>query len=511
MRVNNSLNNIIFGLSGQIISSVMGFTVRTIFIKTLGIEYLGVDGLFTNILTILSLANLGFDTAIIYSLYKPLSQNDTDQIAGLMNLYAKAYRIIGLVVLLTGLALMPFLTFLTNGKTNISNLNYIYLLFLLNSVLSYFFVYKQSIIIADQRNHIISKINSIGTIISNLTQIVFLLITRNYIIVLSTQILFRVLQNLYISNKADKLYPFMKGKKNLKLSEADKKGFFIVLYSLLLYRVSGVVINGTDNIIISKFVGLIAVGIYSNYLLILATLNTLLSHIFYSITASVGNLNVTESSDKKYFIFRTINFANFWVYGFFSVVLWNLINPFITLWLGQQYVLNKFVVFAILLNFYTAGMQNAATTFRETCGLFIKGKYVPIAAAIINIAVSIALVQKIGIAGVLLGTVVSRLCTYFWYDPYVSFKNVFNKPVFSYFIKYVWFAIVVLISSLAADVFAGILQNNTFLNIALRAVICIVTPNVVFFVLFRKSVEFEYLRGVLLGFINNKQAKEQYH
>lgn len=507
MRVQNSLNNIIFGLSGQAISCVMGFIVRTIFIKTLGIEYLGVDGLFSNILTLLSLANLGFDTAIIYSLYRPLSENDKEQIAGLMNLYQKAYKIIGLVVLLIGLSLMPFLSYLMNGKTNINNINYIYLLFLFNSVLSYFFVYKQSIIIADQRSYIISKINSAGTIISNLTQIIFLLVTRNYIIVLAAQILFRVLQNIYISNKADKIYPFLKGKKNLKLSKAEKKGFFLVLYSLVLYRISGVVINGTDNIVISKFVGLISVGMYSNYLLVTATLNTFLSQIFYSIAASVGNLNVTESSDKKYFIFRTINFANFWVYGFFSVVLWNLINPFITLWLGQQYVLHKFVVFAVLLNFYTSGMQNAATTFRETCGLFIKGKYVPVAAAIINIAISIILAQGMGIAGVLLGTVVSRLCTYFWYDPYVSFKNVFNKPVLAYFVRYIWFAILVVISAVVTGIFTGTLQNNTFFNIALRVVICVVTPNVIFFVMFRKSSEFKYLQSIVIRFIKNQQAK----
>lgn len=299
MRIQNSLNNMFFGLSGQIISAIMGFMVRTVFIYTLGIEYLGVDGLFTSILMMLSLANLGFDTAIVYSLYKPLAENDINKIQALMNLYQKAYRWIGIIILLIGLSLLPFLPNLMNGETTISNITIIYLLFLSNSVLSYYFVYKQSIIIADQHNHIISKIHSVFTIVSNIAQIIVLVSISNYIVVLSTQIAFRVIENIYVANKANQLYPYLNTKNNATLSKEDKKLFFENLYALMLYKISGVVINGTDNIIISKFVGIVWVGVYSNYLLIISTLNTLLGYLFYSITASVGNLNVNENAEKS--------------------------------------------------------------------------------------------------------------------------------------------------------------------------------------------------------------------
>lgn len=498
MRIQNSLKNMFFGLSGQIISALMGFIVRTIFIYTLGIEYLGVDGLFTSILVMLSLANLGFDTAIIYSLYKPLAENDINKIQALMNLYQKAYRLIGVIVLLIGFSILPFLPYLMNGETTINNINTIYLLYLLNSVFSYYFVYKQSIIIADQRNYIISKIHSAFIVISNLMQIILLVSIGNYIMVLSTQIAFRIMENVYLAKKANQLYPYLSVKNKEKLSKEDRKLFLGNLYALMLYKISGVVINGTDNIIISIYVGVTSVGIYSNYLLIISTLSTFISYLFYSITASVGNLNVKENEEKKYFIFRVINFANFWIYGFCAVCLWNLINPFITLWLGEQYVFNKYIVFAIILNFFTTGMQNASTTFRDTTGLFKKGKYRPIIAAVINIVVSIILAREIGIAGVFLGTVISRLCTYFWYDPYVIFKFVFHKPVKAYFFRYTWFGLLVFVSALISDFIGSIIyDNNMLINIVMRGIICLIVPNAIFLIIFRKCDEFGYLWSIV--------------
>lgn len=511
MRIQNSLKNMLFGLSGQIISIVMGFIVRTVFIYTLGVEYLGVDGLFTSIFIMLSLANLGFDTAIIYSLYKPLAENDTYKIQALMNLYQKAYRLIGLVVLLIGLLLLPFLPSFMNGETKIDNINFIYLLFLLSSVSSYYFVYKQSMIIADQRNHIISKIHIVFTILSNFLQIVLLVTIGNYIVVLITQLILRVIENVYIANKANKLYPYLTTKNNARLSKEERKTFFGDLYALLLYKISGVVINGTDNIVIAKFIGVTSVGVYSNYLLIINTLNTLLGYLFYSITASVGNLNVKEDKEKKYFIFRVLNFVNFWLYGFFTVCLWNLVNPFIMLWLGESYIFNKYILFAIILNFFTAGMQSTATTFRETTGLFKKGKYRPIIAAVINIVVSIILVKQIGIAGVFLGTVISRLCTYFWYDPYVIFKFVFKKSVKLYFIRYSLFALLLLVSLIITDILGNIFYTHILINIVIRGILCLVIPNIIFYVAFRNTEELKYVVDLIGMLIKKLKSKLSAH
>lgn len=510
MRIENSLRNVFFGISGQIISTLTAFLVRTVFIHTLGIEYLGVNGLFTSILTMLSLANLGFDSAMIYSLYKPLADNNRYQIQALMNLYKKAYRIIGIVVLLIGLSLYPFLPFLMNGTTTVHPIKLIYLLFLLNSVFSYYFIYKQSIIIADQKNHIISKIHSVFILLSNSAQSLLLITLGNYIVVLSTQLAFRVLENIFIAKKANKLYPMIKERNHATLSKKNKKLFFISLYSLFLYKISGIVINGTDNIVISIFIGVASVGVYSNYLLIISTLSTFLSYFFYSVTASVGNLNTKESLEKKYFIFRVMRFMNFWIYGFCSVCLWSLLDPFITLWIGEQYVFGKFILFSIILNFYTTGMQDASTTFRNTTGVFMVGKYRPIIAAGINIFVSIILVKEIGIAGIILGTVVSRLCTYFWYDPYILYKLVFKKPVKSHFFIYLWFTLLVFgcgsITNLLANIF---ISPNLVMNLAIRGLLCLVIPNVVFSIIFRKTSEFIYVWDIAKRYFDRTRFKLQ--
>ncbi|WP_433959090.1 lipopolysaccharide biosynthesis protein [Cytobacillus horneckiae] len=510
MRIKNTINNILFGVIGQLISIFMSFIVRTVFIYTLGVEYLGVEGLFSSILMMLSLANLGFDTAMIYSLYKPLADKNEHKIQALMNLYKKAYRIIGLIVLFIGLCILPFLSELLNGSTNIKNIPLIYILFLLNSVISYYFVYKQSIIIADQKNYIISKIHTKFIIVSNLAQMIILITTQNYILVLSLQIILRVAENIYLAKKADNLYPFLKEKNTAKLSKQEKKEFFENLYSLLLYKISGVVINGTDNIIISIFLGITIVGIYSNYLLILTTMTSILSYIFYSVTASVGNLHVTETKEKKHSIFRVLHFLNFWTYGFIAILLWNLMNPFLTVWIGEEFVFNDIILFTIILNFYTAGMQNASTTFRETTGLFKKGKYRPIFAAIINIAVSIALVKQIGIAGVLLGTVISRMLTYFWYDPYIIFNYVFNKSVKRYFIRYSFYILIVVIIGIITDFIGNsFFRNSIALNMAFRFITCTLVTNLMIILLFRKSFELTYVFNLFKNIMNDKIFKKQ--
>lgn len=497
MRIQNSLKNMFFGLAGQIVSLVMGFLVRTVFIYTLGVEYLGIEGLFSSVLMLLSLANLGFDTAIIYSLYKPLSENNKVKIQAYMNLYEKAYRIVGIIVLIIGLVLLPFIPYLINGQTNINNINIIYLLFLLSSVSSYFFVYKQSIIIANQQSHIISKIHSIFTLLSNSLQIFLLLVFENYIMVLILQLTFRVVENIYISRVTIKMYPFLTENKKVRLSKDEKTEFFGNLYALLLYKISGVVINGTDNIIISKFVSIIAVGIYSNYLLIISTLNTFLSYLFYSVTASVGNLNTEEDIEKKYFIFRVLTFVNSWIYGFCSVCLWCLINPFINIWLGEQYTFSKTIVFVIVLNFFTTGMQNSCTTYRETTGLFKKGKYRPIFAAVINIVFSIFLSLKLGIAGVILGTVISRLFTYFWYDPYVIYRFVFKRPVWPYFINYIRVLSLVIALALITDFLGDSLLYTSTTNLIIRMILCLIIPNYIMYIFWGKSEEFKYINTIL--------------
>ena len=487
----------VYGLAGQIVSTAMGFIVRTLFIYTLGAEYLGIDGLFTSVLLLLSLTNLGLDTAMIYSLYKPLAEQDRLKVTLLMNMFKKIYRIIGILVFVIGLAFLPFLSVIIKGNPDIAHLELIYLLFVLNSSSSYFFVYKQALIIADQKNYIISKFHMFFTFLSNLFQAVLLLAVKVYIAVLVLQILFRFVENCYIAKKTSELYPYINEPVSRTLSKTEKKEFLQDLYPLFLYKISGVVINASDNIIISGFIGLRTVGVLSNYMMILGITGTFLSHIFFSVNASVGNLFVKESAEKNHFIFRVIHFTNFWLFGLTAVLLWNTVNPAITIWLGKEYLLPEFVIFMLLLNFFTAGMQGASTTFREATGLFKKGKYRPIFAAVLNIAFSLLLVKPLGVAGVFMGTVISRLCVYFWYDPYVIFKYAFRQSAGSYFKRYLLYSCTVLICGFITHNLIAMLQVNAIVYTLYAGLISLIVKGGIFYFLYRQTEEFFYIKLIV--------------
>jgi len=496
MRIRNSLNNMLFGLLGQVISMIMGFIVRTVFIVTLGIEYLGVNGLFSDILMLLSLANLGFETAIIYSLYKPLAEKDTTKIQAYMRLYGKAYRIIGIVILAVGLAPVPFLEHLIHGEVNVPHLEIIYVLFLCNTAFSYFFVYKQAVFVADQKQHVISKVNSVYALLWNLLQIALLMLTYNYIVVLVAQIISGIVKNVYISRLANKRYAFLQQRKVKPLESGERTDFFSNLRSLMMYKVSGVVINGTNNIVISKIFGVIWVGLYSNYFLILTTLNTFLGYIFFSITASVGNMNVTESKERKHFIYRVLQMANFLVFGVCFVCLWNVLNPLVEVWLGKDFLLDKAILLTILINFYTSGMQNASTAFRDTTGMFRKARYSPVVAAIANIAFSVYFAYLLGMAGVFMGSIISRLLTYFWVDPYTLHKHVFEQRLLPYFVTYFRYGVLVASAAGICEVVFLFTDFSPSLDAVLRLMLGSVVSGILFYAAVRNSEEFKYLMNI---------------
>lgn len=302
-RTEHSIRNTTVALVTQIVSVVLSFVTRTIFIKKLNVDYLGINGLFSNILTMLSLAEMGVGTAIIYAMYKPLAEKNEKKISALMNLYERLYRIIGLVVAGIGLALVPFLNVFIRQRPAIPYLEGVYLLYLSNTVLSYFFTFKRSIVIADQQGYL-SNLNTTNfLILQNIAQIILLLVTGNYYLFLITQIVCTVMSNVVISRKVDRMYPYLKKYKNETLTKSDKQSIWKSVAGMMSSKLGAAVVNGTDNLLISAFVGVYSVGLYSNYKLIVNTVKTLFVQCVSSVTASVGNLNATESRQKSSEIF----------------------------------------------------------------------------------------------------------------------------------------------------------------------------------------------------------------
>lgn len=492
-RTENSIINSAMSIVTQVLTVVLNFAVKTVFIKMLNDEYLGVNGLFTNIITMLSLADLGIGIAIPYSLYKPLAKKDEHKINVLMNFYKKVYTIIGIAVLLIGLSLTPFLGLIIKDiPKNVPHLSLIYILFVIHSASSYFFVYKKFLIDSDQKGYITSRIIFTFSTLLSIIQIILLVTTKNYILFLLSSIILVIIQNIYISSKANKLYPFIKNKTDEKLEKEDMEGIKKNVSSLFIYKVGTVIMNGTDNIIISKFIGLIIVGFYSNYVLIINSVTTVLNQIFNAITSSIGNLVVTTNKKRSKEVYDNLNFANFWLYALFGVCIIVLINPFINVWIGKKYVMGFSIVFLLVLNFYVLGMQSVTNSFRNAYGLFWIAKYRPIIMVIINIVISVVLVQFIGIEGVLIGTLVSRLVTTAWLDPYIVHKYGFEISPKSYYIDYLKYLVIFIAISIILNYFVSMVAINNIFILILIAILVVIIVNVILVLLFFKTSEFNY-------------------
>lgn len=492
-RTENSIINSAMSIVTQVLTVVLNFAVKTVFIKMLSDEYLGVNGLFTNIITMLSLADLGIGIAIPYSLYKPLAKKDEHKINVLMNFYKKVYTIIGIAVLLIGLSLTPFLGLIIKDiPKNVPHLSLIYILFVIHSASSYFFVYKKFLIDSDQKGYITSRIIFTFSTLLSIIQIILLVTTKNYILFLLSSIILVIIQNIYISSKANKLYPFIKNKTDEKLEKEDMEGIKKNVSSLFIYKVGTVIMNGTDNIIISKFIGLIIVGFYSNYVLIINSITTVLNQIFNAITSSIGNLVVTTNKKRSKEVYDNLNFANFWLYALFGVCIIVLINPFINIWIGKKYVMEFSIVFLLVLNFYVLGMQSVTNSFRNAYGLFWIAKYRPIIMVIINIVISVVLVQFIGIEGVLIGTLISRLVTTAWLDPYIVHKYGFEISPKSYYIDYLKYLVIFIAISIILNYFVSMVAINNIFILILIAILVVISVNVILVLLFFKTSEFNY-------------------
>ena len=490
MRSKNSIKNITVNLISQLLGVVLSFVCRTVFIRTLGETYLGVSGLFSNILSLLSLAELGIGTSIIFSMYKPLAENDHRKIGALMGLYKRAYHVVGLIVAGAGLALTPFYRFFISGSPGIPNLTLIYLLYVFNSAITYFFSYKQNIILADQKGYLCTLYQYGLCIVQNAIQIFVLFRTKNFILYLCVQILFSFLTNFFLAIKADRMYPYLKRYRNAKLAKADRDSIFRNIRAMFMNRIGGAIVNGTDNLLISKFFGLISVGIYSNYFLITNTLNNLTAQIFNGIIASVGNLGAVENRRKSYEVYLSINFAGFWIFGFCSVCLFCLLNPFIRLWMlwtgkGEELLFPMTVVFLIVLNFYATGMRQTTITFKNALGLFWYDRYRAIVEAAVNLGMSILLARQIGISGIFLGTFLSTVMVDLWVEPSILFRHGFHRSATPYFIRYAFYTALIFAIGSCTWYLCSLVPGYSFASFAAKCGICLVFPNLFLFLIFR--------------------------
>lgn len=506
-RIDNSLKNIKFGTIGFLFSYVFTFVTRKIFVVFLSIEYLGLNGLFSSILSMLSLAELGIGTAICFSLYKPLAFGETEKIQALMQFYKNAYTIIGLLVLGIGLSLIPILPSLVGEVPDIPHINIIYSLFILDSSVSYFLSYKRTILVADQKRYIDTNYYYGFQVLKSLFQILVLFFTSNFILFLLIAVGTTILENIVIRNKINTLYPYLKKMEKRALAQEEKTQIRKNVYALTFHKIGGVVVNGTDSILMVKFVSLASAGINANYVMITSALGKVMRILFNSLTASIGNLAAEKQAEGSKPFFDQLNFLSAWIYGFSAISLLALFNPFISLWLGPEYLFEQKTVFVIVLNFYLTGMLMPIRTFNSSMGLFWYDRYKPIFESLINLGFSIYLVVKVGLVGVLIGTTISTLTTCFWFEPYVLYRYGFEKPVYRYFLNYMRSTVITIaigfVTLLGVSVIR--LDNHPFVDFLGSMCFCALIPNLLYLLVYFRNVEFINTRKLFMRVLKREK------
>lgn len=491
-RVQNTSKNFIASALAQIISILLSLVSRTVFIITLGEGYLGINGLFSNILSVLSLAELGIGTAMIYSMYKPLAENDNQKVSALVNYYRKLYTNIAIIIGILGLSLTPFLEFFINLDTPIDNLKLYYLLFLGQTVSSYLIVYRTSVLTADQKGFLTAKNAIIGNLSTMLLQTIILLITKNYALYLIIQVVCGLIVNYLNSRIAVKRYPFILNKS--ELNKDDKKQIWVNIKSMFAYKLGDAILNNTDNLLISKMVSTTLLGVYSNYVLLITRVANMINLVFTSMQASLGNLNAKATEETLYRMFKNISFIEYWIYSVSSIAFCLLFNDFIEIWIGENYVLSPIIVYTCVINFYLKGVLYPIWCYRNTTGLFKDTKYMMTIASALNLLLSIILGIKFGLFGILIATAIARLLTNIWYEPYLLFKKYFKQKVFKYYLTEIIRALAIVIFVILSEViFYYYYVPNKILNFIIKFLYCAIVPNILLWFILRKTKEFDYV------------------
>ena len=503
-RTKNSILNLVTSVFGQFLIIALNFVTRTVFIKVLGKQYLGINGLFSDILSMLALTELGIDTAMNFKLYKPLAQGDEKRVRLLMKFYRNAYTVVGFVILTLGLGLIPFLHLFIKdydslGKLGI-NASLIFVMYLMQSVSSYFFFASRSAIVkADQKSYMLNVAGYVVTLATNLAQIAVLLISGDFILYTGCVIIFVIIKNFINAAIAKKYYPYAFKKEKDSLDKAEVKDIFKDLGALFVYKINSVVVKATDNMVLSTFIGLEIVGMYSNYLMIYFAVKSVVQKAYMAVKASMGNLFAVADTEEKYRFFEVMNFISALLYGTACVGIAVLANEFILLWIGESYVIPE--PFSMLVGIETLfmGLKYNLGQVRNVTGVFRQMWFRPVIGIIVNIVASVGLVQVIGIYGVVMGTILSDIFSNFMVDPSVIHKYAFDnfRPVSEYYIRNAKYGAVLLVTGLADRfICMNLFTGHGIVSFAVHTLICGASVPAVFYLVFGRRHECIYLINI---------------
>lgn len=489
-RSKNLVLNILFGYIAQVGILILSFVGRKIFLKFLSIDYLGINGLYSNILSVLSLAELGLDTAVLYSLYKPIANNDTALINSLLKYFKKIYHILAVIIFVIGIAVIPFLKLIIKSNLNDTDLIVFYLLFLINTVASYFVAHKVAFLSACQEQRIQKLVTLSSNFILQIMYIVVLVLWKNYYAYVSAMVITTIINNLILNFICNKVHPSLKKKTDpvcFEIAPIKKR-----IYSTFVYKIGAVAINNTDTILISVIVSTAAVGFYSNYYSLINALQGFIAIISTSLISGIGNLSTQDNRKKQFKIFNIALLFYHFVATLGLIGFSLIFNDVITIWLGSEYTFDNNTVFIIAFNYYITTAVTPIWMYREANGLFEQVRYLMLIRAAINIILSIVLGKFFGTFGILLATAISLFLTSFWYEPGILFKNVFKVSIFEYWKRQTKYFIITLIGFgicylLISQIPFGIVAT------CIKIVLIIVIVSMLYFVSSHKEEEFRIM------------------
>lgn len=490
-RTKNATRNIIFGVILKAYQIIVPFLMRTTMIYLMGVQYLGLNSLFTSILQVLNLAELGVGSAMIYSMYKPIAEDDNATICALMKLYKTYYRIIGLVIAVIGCALTPFIPKLISGDVP-DNLN-IYLLYLLNlgaTVLSYWlYAYKNCILQAHQRVDIVSKVSLVTSTIQYALQLLVLWLFKDYYLYVIVLLATQALTNITTAMCADRIYPQFKPKGQIATEE--KKAINNRIKDLFTSKIGGIIYDSADTIVISSFLGLTALAIYQNYFYILNAITGLITVVFSACTAGIGNSIVVETKEKNYKDLNKFTFIICWGAGFCAVCLLCLYQPFMELWVGKDLMLSSSAVICFVVYFFVRQLNSLFNTYKDASGMWHEDRFRPLVAALTNLALNLILVQFIGLYGILISTVLAIVCVGMPWLLHNLFTVIFEKKYLVGYLKnLLYYCFIILINCTITYFICTKVNAGLITTLVIRGAICVVLPNLIYLFAYYKRIEF---------------------
>lgn len=481
-RTKNSSRNIIFSLMAYFLQVVLGFFVRRYFIYIFGTEYLGLNSLFTNVISILSLAELGFGSALVFAMYKPMADGDKEKVRQLLQFYRKSYMIIGSVIGVIGLCVLPFMNYFQAKAPSVNvDLYIVYLIYLFNTVVSYFFAYRRSLLYVNQRNDIESKVGILCQILSTILQLGVLAFVKDYYIYVCVSVFATILSNALIYLITQKKYADLVIKPLSSLDKTTRKQINKNILAMLFHKIGGTVVYSTDSLIIYLMFDALTLGKYSNYLLITGSVNTIINLFLSSLRGSIGNSIASESIEKNYFLFKKLNYIYLWIVSFCAIAIFALSNPFINIVLnkgGGDLTFDLTMISLISLCFFMQGIRYMTCVFKECKGLFYEDRFKPLFESIINLVVSIVLAHYIGLAGVIIGTMASSLLCII-VEPYVLNKHYFKKSTPKYLVKLLYYFVLTVLTGVATYIIIGLIKDVNIWTLVFKFAICAILPNVV--------------------------------